>query len=32
MQGLTMVLAILVSVVFLLLDAVQAMLDPRSHT
>lgn len=30
MQGLTMVLAILVSVVFLLLDAVQALLDPRT--
>jgi peptide/nickel transport system permease protein len=29
LQGLTMVLAILVSVVFLLVDAVQAMLDPR---
>lgn len=28
-QGLTMVLAIMVSVVFLLVDAVQAMLDPR---
>ena len=30
MQGLTMVLAILVSVVFLLLDAAQALLDPRT--
>ena len=28
-QGLTMVLAIMVSVVFLLVDAVQALLDPR---
>ena len=28
-QGLTMVLAVMVSVVFLLTDAVQAMLDPR---
>ncbi len=28
-QGLTMVLAVLVSVVFLLVDAVQALLDPR---
>ena len=29
-QGLTMVLAVLVSVVFLLVDAVQALLDPRA--
>ncbi len=29
-QGMTMVLAVLVSVVFLLLDALQALLDPRS--
>ena len=28
-QGLTMVLAVMVSVVFLLIDAVQALLDPR---
>jgi peptide/nickel transport system permease protein len=28
-QGLTMVLAVLVSVVFLLVDAIQALLDPR---
>jgi len=28
-QGLTMVLAVLVSIVFLLVDAVQALLDPR---
>ena len=30
-QGLTIVLAVLVSVVFLLVDAVQAMLDPRQE-
>ncbi len=28
-QGLTMVLAVMVSVVFLLVDTVQALLDPR---
>jgi peptide/nickel transport system permease protein len=28
-QGLTMVLAVLVSVVFLVVDAIQALLDPR---
>jgi peptide/nickel transport system permease protein len=28
-QGLTMVLAVMVSVVFLLVDAIQALLDPR---
>src|SRR5258707_7838667 len=31
-QGLTMVLAVLVSVVFLLVDAIQALLDPRMGT
>jgi peptide/nickel transport system permease protein len=31
-QGLTMVLAVLVSVVFLLVDAIQAALDPRVGT
>jgi len=29
-QGLTMVLAIMVSVVFLAVDALQAVLDPRT--
>jgi peptide/nickel transport system permease protein len=30
-QGLTIVLSVLVSVVFLLVDAVQAALDPRQE-